>query len=235
MERNQTKSTDEELDLVYYFGKFREGLNKVKEWLGSYWLIIWKNFAWFLFIVLLGTGAAFSVRYIIPPAYQTNALLVSHYLPANYYQLMVQDLNQLLDKKNLPTVAEQLQINPEAAAHIVSMKLKPLRDTLLERGDTIAAPFQLTLLLKEMRALDKIQAGLILYLEGGKNKREKKPEKPKSMEATQETLYEKIEVVQPFLKRATYNYPDYNRYLIIGFLASLVIAILLTPLIGKRR
>ncbi len=286
MERNQIKSSEEEIDLVYYFGKFREGLNKVKEWLLRYFRIVWRNFFLFLLIIIIGTGAAFSLRYIIPPAYQTRGLFISHYLPANYYQQMLQDLNQLLTNKDLATVSEQMGINPNVAAQIMHMELKPLRDTLLDRNDTIFAPFEMTLVLRDMNDLENIQDGLLLYLEGGNKERQEKIEKRKLLDTAKQIFYEKmktadsviiapgtislspstkgkdkdpipnyppsyyqkyiavdrmldeldkIEVVQPFLKKFNYNYPDYNRYLLKGFLISMLVAMVVIPVMGRKR
>jgi len=286
MERNQIKSSEEEIDLVYYFGKFREGLNRVKGWLSRYFRSIWRNFFLFLLIIIIGTGAAFSLRYVIPPAYQTRGLFISHYLPANYYYQMVLDLNQSLSDKNLATVSDQLNIDPNLAALITRMELKPLRDTSLDRNDTIFAPFEMTLVLRDMNGLENIQDGLLLYLEGGKNKRQEKIEKRKLLDTAKKIFYEKmkaadsviippgsinlnpsardrekdlipnyppsyyqkymavdrmlyeldkIEVVQPFLKKFNYNYPNYNRYLLNGFLISLLVAMVATPLVGRRR
>ena len=283
MERNQIRSSEEEIDLVYYFGKFREGLNRGKGWLSRYLQILWKNFILLLLIVLIGTGAAFALRYFIPPSFQTNGLFVSRYLPANYYQLMVHDLSQLLNKKDLQTVSEQLQVSPEVASQIVRMELNPLRDTLLERN-TIVAPFEMTLILRDMNSLDTIQDGLLLYLEGGQKERQEKIEKRKLLDSAKKIFYEKmktadsvivppgtvnlnpstkgkdpipnhtpsyyqkyvavdrmldeldkIEVVQPFLRKYSHNYPDYNEYLLNGFLISLLVAMVVTPLVGRRR
>jgi hypothetical protein len=286
MERNQIKSSEEEIDLVYYFGKFREGLNKVKEWLLRYFRILWRNFFILLLIVIIGTGAAFSLRYIIPPAYQTRGMFISHYLPANFYQQMVYDLNQSLTNKNLATVSEQMGINPDAASQITHMELKPLRDTLLDRNDTIFAPFEVTLVLRDMNGLENIQDGLLLYLEGGKKARQQKLEKRKLLDTAKQIFYErmktadsviippgtinmnpatrgkdkdpipnyppsyyqkyvavdrmldeldKIEVVQPFLKKVNHNYPNYNKYLLNGLLISLLVAMVVTPIVGRRR
>jgi len=286
MERNQIKSSEEEIDLVYYFGKFRDGLNAGKEWLYRYFRIIWRNFFLFLLIIIIGTGAAFSLRYIIPPAYQTRGLCISRYLPANYYYQMVQDLNQSLSDNNLATVSEQLSIDPKVAEQITHMELKPLRDTLLDRNDTIFAPFEITLVLRDMSGLENIQDGLLLYLEGGKKERQEKIEKRKLLDTARQIFYEKmmtadsviiqpgkinfkpsirdtqkdpvpnyppsyfqkymaldrmvdeldkIQVVQPFLKKFNYNYPNYNRYLLNGFLISLLLAMVLTPVVGRKR
>ena len=283
MERNQIKSSDEEIDLVYYYGKFREGFNKGKGWFSHYLQILWKNFFLFLLIVVMGTAAAFALRYFIPPAFQTNGLFVSRYLPANYYKLMVHDLSQLLNKNDLQTVSEQLLVSTEIASQIVHMELKPLRDTLLERH-TIVAPFEMTLILRDMNSLASIQDGLLLYLEGGKKNRDEKVEKRRLLDTAKQIFYEKmknadsvviplgsnnlnpstkgkdpipnypqsnyqkyvavdrmldeldkIEVVQPFLKKFNHNYPDYNKYLLNGFLISLLVAIVITPLVGRRR
>jgi hypothetical protein len=45
----------------------------------------------------------------------------------------------------------------------------------------------------------------------------------------------KIEVVRPFLRRLKHNYPDYRLYMIEGFLFSLLLALIITPLMGRKK
>jgi hypothetical protein len=43
-----------------------------------------------------------------------------------------------------------------------------------------------------------------------------------------------IEVLQPFFKLNDYNYPDFNRLTLYSFILALLIAGILTPVLGKR-
>ena len=260
MEKKPLTGTDDEIDLLFYADKILQGLKK-------YLRILGRNLLLFLFIVLVITGAAFSLRYVIPPAYCTNGLFISYFLPANYYATMIQDLDQMLDKKNLPLVAEQLQLTPGVVSTIQGIKLEALRDTSLDKGDMVFAPFSITLVLKDMRHLDSIQYGILIYLHGGMDLYQKNHAKSKLLQQTRDELYQqltlsdtiaginrsragiyeqiarnddllkqaqRIDVVRPFLRRTNHNYPNYGRYLILGFIASVILALILTPILGRR-
>ncbi len=277
MERKPLNSS-EEIDLLYFFRQLGNGIRYAGRGLENYLRLLWRNKILFLLIVLLVTGAAYSVRFFKAPLYRTDGIFISHFLPANYYHIMVGDLNQLLGKEGLPILSEQLKVTPEIAGQIAGLDLEPLRDTILERNDSVFAPFRITIYLREISHLDTIQTGLVFYLEGGEGEQKRKLEREKSLEEAKLFLYEKvmktdsssttgsptslkkqagsgelsayqelmrvndllynqdkIEVVRPFLKRPGYNYPDYRNYLIKGFLLSMLLAMILTPVMGKRR
>jgi hypothetical protein len=192
MENKPLRSSDEEIDLLYYLSQLGEGMKKLGRMAKKYFRLLWRNKFVFLLIVILITGSAFSLRYIVPPAYRTNGIFVSHYLPASYYELMIQDIDELIKERNIPIVAEQLQLTPEGAAQILQIKLEPLRDTALERNDSIFAPFRVTLLLQEMNQLEIIQDGIVFYLEGGESEKVRKQVRKKSLEVARAALLEDL-------------------------------------------
>jgi hypothetical protein len=49
------------------------------------------------------------------------------------------------------------------------------------------------------------------------------------------SMSENIEILQPLLSRGRHNYPDYNAMLLKAFLLSLLAALTITPLIGRKR
>jgi hypothetical protein len=48
------------------------------------------------------------------------------------------------------------------------------------------------------------------------------------------TLLQNIEIVQPFLKINSPNYPNFQKYFLISMIIGLILALLLTPFFGKR-
>src|SRR5215510_5092191 len=154
MEKQPTR-TSEEIDLLYYIQQIREGIIKLGEIGKAYLRLLWRNKILFFAIVLLISGAAYSLRFFIPPAYRTGGIFVSHYLPANYYGIMIEDLDQLVHEKNLPALAEQLQLTPDVVSKISRIEFIAFRDAALERNDTVLAPFQINLVLKQM---DQVRA-----------------------------------------------------------------------------
>jgi hypothetical protein len=156
-------------------------------------------------------------------------MFISHFLPAGFHVIMIKDLDQLRKEQSFTSLAEQIKISPEVAAQIMRIELQPLRDTVLERNDTVFSPFRISLLLRDTNHLDEIQQGLAYYLEGGEAEKKRKLERSFSSEQ------EKIEVVRPFLKRSKFNYPNYKAYLIKGTILSIILALVITPIAGKKK
>ena len=198
MEKKPLRSS-EEIDLLYYLNETVEGIKKLGRLTKKYLQLIWKKKLVFFLIIILGTGSAYSLRYIIPPAYRTDGFFVSHFLPASYYAIMVDDLNKLL-VQDLPIVAEQLHLDPKVASQIKRIQLEPWGDPI-ERNDTVFAPFRITLLLKETVQLDSIQEGFLLYLGGGEKERKRKLDWSRSLQEERKYVYEHLSQVDSHRKK----------------------------------
>jgi len=261
-------ATSGEIDLLDLAARAKEGIKKTGTLLRAYLDRLWRRKFLFLIIVLLVTGTAYGLRFIIRPAYRTEGIFISYFLPARYYEMMINDLRQLMRDHDRSSVAEQLRVPPEVAAEITEINVEPLPDPVFERSDTVRSPFRINLTLKNMSHLAEIQAGIVFYLQGGEEgskkmeveenfleeartillNRLKDPDSTKhpvidntnkesdkseadGLLKVHEKLKEvkRVEVVRPFLKRSTFNYPDYRKYLICGFILSIAIAMLIVP------
>ena len=284
-----------EIDLFDFFRPISNALRKLGLGLRYYFMILKTNKLLFAGIVLVITVAGFSLRYIIPPAYQTEGIFGSHILPVKYCALLLNNLDKLKSKKNMPLLAHHLKISPDAADDILSINLLPTEDSL-NKLDTpenkVFRLFRIKLIVNNMENLDTIQWGLINYLENNEYAIKRKDAKRKALESLKATLNKKlesldslkkilnssiiprsegkgiilgeainpisvyhaeiiyykeqlnidqalatinnIEIIQPFLKINQYNYPRYNRMLLSFFFLSLIIAMLVTPFLGRK-
>ena len=225
------KSSDQEIDLVYYFGLLKFSARKFGEWLKNYLWLLWRNAIFFLSIVIVIAAGAYSVRYLVAPAYRTDALFVSHYLPAHYYEIMIHDLDKMLNEGNRGVVAEQLRIPTEVAGEIKRFQFEPLRDALIERSDTVLAPFRITLLLTKMDHMEQVQQGILNYLEG---QREIAVTQGSGAAGSGDAPKAQIDVLRPFLRINHPNYPDYGKYFIWGLIGGVLLSMILTPLLGNK-
>ncbi len=166
MQEKQPKSS-EEIDLLYFLNPIRTGIS-------NYLHRLWRNKIVFFLIVLIITALGYGVRFIIPPAFQTEGLFVSNLLPAKYCGVMIKNLDQLLAEGNLPVAASQLQISAEMASTIKKIQVIADPDTAYHRRDTVPSVFRVSLILSDMKSLDTIQSGIMKYLEGGEYGRKKK-------------------------------------------------------------
>jgi hypothetical protein len=184
--------TSEEIDLAYYLEEIRQGLAKIRRLILNYFRLLWKKKFLFFLIVLLITGGAYCLRFVSPPAYRTEAIFISSFLPSDYYGIMIRDLDQLIREGNVPVLAEQLRVSPEVAAQFSRIELSALGDIPPLRNDMGFPPFGIRIILKKMDHLEAIQEGFLFYLEGGELERNKRLEWIKSLEEARAMLYRRI-------------------------------------------
>jgi hypothetical protein len=291
MTEDQKRS--EEIDLLYFLRPINRGARKVYGWGEHYVRLLLHNALLFLAIVILITGFAYSTRYFIPKAYKVEGIFVSHILPAKYCGMMISNLNQLLGDENISAFAQHVNLPPDIAGQIAGLRVEPLRDTFfLEKKDSALALFKIVAILTSTDNIEKIQDGVVYYLENSEYAKNRKEARIKMLNQIQDTLtirlkgldslkklvnssivprgqgqgiilgtpidpvnvynteinyfremmrtnetlslMDNIEVVQPFLKRLKYNHPNFTKYLIYGFLASVLTALVVVPLFGRK-
>ena len=289
MDEKQIRSS-EEIDLFYFLRPINNGFRRLSQGLGNYFRTLRFNKFIFLGILTLGTLAGYSLRFIIPPAYEVHGIFVSNFIPAKYCSILIENLSRA---KDIGLLSRQLKINHETAGTIESIKLVPMTDTFdFDRKDTALSLFAMHLVVTELNNIDTIQSGLIDYLENNEYARKRKEARVRSLLSLRESLRDKIrsfdslkilvnnsivprgqgqgiilgepvdplsiyeaelsynkeileieellsvseniEVLQPMLTRGNHNYPDYNKLLLIAFLASLVAALIITPMVGRK-
>jgi hypothetical protein len=162
-----SKKTDE-IDLVHYFNLLLHGLRKLKDALVSYLFFLFRNKILLIIIFAALALLSFLSKYIIPRYYQTDAVFVSHNMTSDLYLVMLDDLNKLARAgKNSKTLSRHLNISTGEAASIRSVASSSLSklDFTYKNDTTSIAGFNITLVLKDISSLPRIQQGIKDYLE----------------------------------------------------------------------
>jgi hypothetical protein len=181
MEKKQTNSS-EEIDLLYFFRPVSNAFKKATAWGTDYVRLLAHNRFLFAGILLAGSIGGYCLRYVIPPSYKTNAILVSDMLPASYCVTLLENLNELRKPGNIPTLAKELNISTDAAWQIKGITPTGFyKDSFaIEKRDSSMSVFTVSLALQDMRYLEEIQGGIISYLENNEYIRKRKAERTKS-------------------------------------------------------
>jgi hypothetical protein len=189
MEQKRHNSSDE-IDLMYFFRPVSNAFKKLWS-LAGYWIMM-LAFNRYLFagILLLGTLAGYCLRYVIKPAYSTEAIFTSDMLPARYCTTLLGNLNELRKPGNIPELARQLNISENAAWQIqgLTASTSPKDTFVVERRDSSMSVFRVTLVLADIRYVEEIQRGLVSYLENNDHARRRKEAKIKHIQSLRAAL-----------------------------------------------
>lgn len=175
MEKKPINSS-EEIDLLYFFRPVGNAIKGAWNWGIDYLTLLANNRLLFGAILVLGLIGGYCIRFVIPPAYQTEGIFVSNMLPGRYCVTLLNGLNELRRPKNIPELAKQLNISTDAAWQIQGLDATASpRDTFaLEKRDSTMSVFRVTLVLHDMRYVQEIQDGLMGYLENNEYARKRK-------------------------------------------------------------
>jgi hypothetical protein len=283
-----------EIDLLYFLRPIGNLFKKAGSFIAGYFQHLALNKWIVAAILLIATAAGYSLRYILPDAYETEGIFLSHSLPTRFCEEIINNMNKYASGKNKPVLlAKRLDILPQAAASIVSIRLERMADTLfVDKRDTAVSMFRIRLILKDTAIIEDVQKGLVDLLENNEFSLKRKQAHRISLEALKADLGTKlksldsvkvlvnnsivpratgqgiilgepinpitvyqaqvsyyrdqlrigeelatidnIEVLQPFFKVSTYNYPKFDSLTLQFFLWGLIAALLLTPFVGRE-
>jgi hypothetical protein len=288
------KDTPEEVDILSFLQPIGNLVKKVFVFLANQFSKIYKNALLFSLITVAFLAIGFSLRFVLPKQYQTDAIFVTYELPAEVCSLELLSLNQLINNKSNALLANKLQISAEAADAIRFVTSKTTQDILLnkEKTDTTNRLFSVTIRLNDPQFIDTIQSSLVRFLENNpysvRRKEIKKaallslkanllkktqsldslrslvnssivprssgqgiilgePVNPVSVYQAEISYYkeqlevdeklaliENIEILQPFLKINSPNYPHYNELALYFLLTGAILAFIFISLKGRK-
>ncbi|MGB8191195.1 MAG: hypothetical protein WCF67_04705 [Chitinophagaceae bacterium] len=193
MEQKRNQSS-EEIDLLYFFRPAANIFKRVWTFALDYIKLLAHNRLLFAAILLLGTLAGYCLRYVIPPAYKTEAIFISDMIPGRYCTNLLQNLNELRRPKNIPELARTLNISTDAAWQIQGIiPTATQKDTfVVEKRDSSMWLFRVTLIMHDMQHLEEIQNGLIYYLENNEYVRKRKAARLKNLITQREDLISRV-------------------------------------------
>lgn len=178
--------SSEEIDLLYFFNPVIKGakryVNKLR-----------RGILLFASIFLVCIAIGYSLRFVFPKYFRTNAIFVS-YLPADFSSSMINNLQNLIDdKKNISVLAEQLKISPASASTIKSLSTVAM-DSLsyMNIKDTTASAIKVYLTVSDPNSIPIFQQGLKSYLENNEYSLKRKEAKRQRLEALKKDFIEKI-------------------------------------------
>jgi hypothetical protein len=175
MEQKRAHSS-EEIDLLYFFRPVGNAFKRAGNWAMDYIRLLAHNRFLFAAILLVGSAAGYCARYLIAPAYKTEAMFISDMIPARYCTNLLQNLNELRRPGNIPELARTLNISQDAAWQIQGIipTAAPKDTFVVEKRDSSMSLFRVTLILSNMQHIDAIQNGLVNYLESNDYVRKRK-------------------------------------------------------------
>ncbi len=191
---DHTKPNTEEIDLFTFLKPVADILKKVFSQLGRYLRLLLKNITLLIAITALTSALGFSLRFILPKAYKSEAVFISHELPAKVCTILINNLEALMaSKKDKPVLAKKLNISNENAAGINRLRASLMKDSFFVNDeDTIRNFFSVTLICNSPLQTDSIQKGIIQFLENNTFALKRKNTKQKSLLALKENLSTKI-------------------------------------------
>ena len=178
--------TSEEIDLLYFFNPVIKGVK-------SYVNKLRRGIFLFAAIFIIFTAIGYSLRFVFPKYFRTNAIFVS-YLPADFSSSMINNLQNLIENsKNISVLAEQLKISPASASTIKGLSTEAM-DSLsyMNIRDSTASAFKVYLTVSDPNSIPIFQEGLKSFLEDNEYSLKRKEAKRQTLEAMKNDYIEKI-------------------------------------------
>lgn len=280
----QNKSSTEEIDLIFYF-------NRLKHYVLYYFRRLQRNRRLFLTIFFSIALLGLAMRFIIPKKYFTEALIISHNIPADF--VMINYLQSLASDKNAFLLSKELGIPIKSAKGVAQISAVRMDSIFrFSQSDQTGAIIKINLAIKNIDIIPKVQDGIVHYLKTNEYSVKQRLTRERMLESLRNELIRKnksldslsgtesnsiisrstenglilekavnpvnvnqlqleyykqqleiendldmlknIEVVQPFLTNEIDSYPSYRWIFAYFVLAGLLLAFVLTPLIGKK-
>jgi hypothetical protein len=184
----------DEIDLFTFLKPVATGLKNLFAASGSYIKLLYKNIIFLAVVTILFTIAGFSVRFVIPKLYKTDAVFSSHEIPHKLCVIMLNNLQQISGaKSNKAILVEKLGINAEQANSVSSFEAKLMKDSFFINDlDTVRNFFTVTLKSSNPNFISDIQNGLVRYLEQNEFAKIRKDSKRKMLMGLKQNLETKI-------------------------------------------
>lgn len=189
----QFNPSNEEINLSAYLSQIAAFGKKGLSFFKRIALQLFRNVHFILLFIIIGSGLAYSLRFIVPQYYQTDGIFVSRVLPASYCSMMIGNINDLIGSGNTQAASHHLQLKEEVIKKIRSVELLPIDEKFShgERDSSISA-FRIQLTASDMRNLEAIQNGVLSYLENSSYARIRKDAHTKSLLSQKTKLEQKL-------------------------------------------
>jgi len=166
--QDNSPASQPEIDLLHFLQPLTRLLQKIWEGIKYYFLKLRANSILFFSIIALVALAGAGIRFVKKPVYETDAIFVSHIIPAEVCK-------DMLTKLNSPylSLGRELKISDAAAGTIEDIDVKKMEsinlhrtyDSLLYFNNDTLPTIQVKLIIQNFDYIDTIQRALIGYLD----------------------------------------------------------------------
>lgn len=161
--------TDEEVSLGTVFSAARKATISFFLFIWNGILFIIKNIRIFIITVLIGIGTGWGIYFLIKPIYTSFLTLVSYRLTNDHCAQLIGTLHDLSDdEENAPVLAKLLNLTIKEAELINEIEYRNLNEKMEKiYGDSVLLnlPFIVMAEVHDTSILDKLQAGIVNYIE----------------------------------------------------------------------
>jgi hypothetical protein len=186
-----------EIDLLHFLRPLTRLLQKIWEAIKYYFLKLSANWILFFSLIALSGICGALLRYVEKQAFETDAIFVSHVIPANV-------CTDMLNKLNSPYLSKsgELKISEAATATIRDIESKKLETVNVHRtydsllyynNDSLTNAFRVKLIITDFTYIDTIQQSLIQYLDYSPYSRNRSLARRQALLSLRANLVKKLE------------------------------------------
>lgn len=163
------RNSPEEIDLMVIIKYLGELSRKVQYGISSFIRIIIKRFLLIALLVALGLGLAFALYSKAKPYYTSSMTLVLAEIRNQFVENQLRRLSVMVGEGNYAAIAEDLDINLEAAKQIKEMNFYNLdQNRIAEDSVLTGSPFEIELSLYGNALFPTMEVALTNYLENNR-------------------------------------------------------------------
>ena len=193
MNEEKLPTKNEEIDLLYFLSPIFKAVRNLWLWVANYFRLLWSGKWLFISMMVVVGLAAFSLRFILPKAYKTSAIFLSHSLDAKLCSILINNLDYENKSDNQNLILRALKISKEAASNIKMISAEPIEDSLIaHKADPDASLIQISLRISSDKDIAAIQSGLEDYLENNEYSLKRKEAKIETLKALNKDFENKI-------------------------------------------
>jgi hypothetical protein len=217
---DQQKNNQEEIDLFTFlkpvavmFGSMFSAIGKYLQLLFSNWLIV-------AVCIIVSTLAGFSLRFVLPPLYKTEAVFSTYEIPPKLCIILINNLQEVsAAKKNKAALSKAIGITTEQALAVSEIEASLMKDTFfVNNRDTVRNFISVKLVCSNPDFIPAVQNGLLRYLENNEFALKRKEAKRKMLKDLKQNLEQKVASLDSVKKIVNNNIAPRNegRGIILG-------------------
>ncbi|SFF94221.1 YveK family protein [Pontibacter chinhatensis] len=183
-ENKPMRNSPDEIDLMVVFRYLGELIGKVQRGVNSVFRIIYKRFLLIFSLIAIGLGLAFALFSLAKPYYTSSMTLVLAEIRNQFVDNQLQRLSVMVGEGNYEAVAEDLDINIDAARQIKEMSFSNLDENRIAEDSVLTgSPFEIELSLYNNVLFPTMEVALANYLENNRYFSKQKSIKQREVES----------------------------------------------------